>query len=351
MSNPLEYRKILYEHAFAFTRSKLLATVVELNLFNTLSDNKMTGKELEKKLGFHPRATWDFLDTLVAMKILERDGNGLEAVYYNSPLSRACLCKDQEYDMSSVFTFIDTRLYKFWSYLAEAVKTGTAQNELVGASSSDLLFTVLCAEAEKVALTADVMANFAKISGEQLLEKFDFSSFKSLCQVGGGNGDLLIAAAKKWPHLQLTLFETPYYENAVKENFKAANLNDKIQFYPGTLFETPLPKADVIIMSLTLHHLDMTKKLNLIQQAYKALPDNGALIVIEYLIDDDRRANLAGLLMSLNMLIEFGTAAFEYTFSDYTQWCSAIGFQRFALVPLSDEADNSSISAAIAYKS
>jgi len=64
----------------------------------------------------------------------------------------------------------------------------------------------------------------------------------------------------------------------------------------------------------------------LLRKAYEALPANGALIVYEALIDDDRRENAFGLLMSLNMLIET-PGGFHYTGADCRSWMRETGFR------------------------
>ena len=95
---------------------------------------------------------------------------------------------------------------------------------------------------------------------------------------------------------------------------------------------------------MILHDWNLDKKMHLIRSAYDALPPGGALVAIEALIDDARRENVFGLLMSLNMLIEFGDA-FDYSGADFRGWCSAVGFQRFEVLHLAGPS-----SAAIAYK-
>ena len=84
--------------------------------------------------------------------------------------------------------------------------------------------------------------------------------------------------------------------------------------------------------------------MKLIRAAYDALPEGGAFVAIENLIDDARRENVFGLMMSLNMLIEFGDA-FDFTFADFKAWCSEVGFRRFEVLSLAGQG-----SAAIAYK-
>ena len=104
------------------------------------------------------------------------------------------------------------------------------------------------------------------------------------------------------------------------------------------------PKADVITMGMILHDWNLEIKKQLIAKAYRALPKGGALIAIENIIDDERRQNAFGLLMSLNMLIEFGVA-FDFTGADFTRWCKEVGFKRTEVIPLAGPS-----SAAVAYK-
>ena len=112
----------------------------------------------------------------------------------------------------------------------------------------------------------------------------------------------------------------------------------------GDFFADPLPKADVITMGNILHDWNLERKLQLIRAAFEALPAGGALIIIENLIDDERRENVFGLMMSLNMLIEFGDA-FDCTGADFGGWCKDAGFQSVEVIPLAGPA-----SAGVAYK-
>jgi hypothetical protein len=86
-----------------------------------------------------------------------------------------------------------------------------------------------------------------------------------------------------------------------------------------------------------------TREDAVVRAAYDAAARR-APVVVENLIDDARRENLFGLLMSLNMLIEFGTS-FDYTGAEFRDWCTEIGFKRFEVLHL-----DGPCSAAIAYK-
>jgi hypothetical protein len=97
-------------------------------------------------------------------------------------------------------------------------------------------------------------------------------------------------------------------------------------------------------MGMILHDWNLEKKIHLVRAAYEALPPGGAFIVVEKMIDDARRENVFGLMMSLNMLIEFGDA-FDFTVADFFGWCRDAGFRRMEAIPLAGPA-----SAGVAYK-
>src|SRR5205809_6485729 len=97
-------------------------------------------------------------------------------------------------------------------------------------------------------------------------------------------------------------------------------------------------------MGNVLHDWNLEQKLELIRKAYDALPEGGAFIAVENIIDDARRENAFGLLMSLNMLIEFGDA-FDFTGGEFAGWCKQAGFKDVEVLPLAGPT-----SAAIAYK-
>src|SRR5690606_33954361 len=123
-----------------------------------------------------------------------------------------------------------------------------------------------------------------------------------------------------------------------------AEMHDRVTTQSGNFLRDSLPRADVITMGMILHDWNLETKKRLVRLAYEALPPGGAFIAIENLIDDARRENTFGLMMSLNMLIEFGDA-FDFTGADFWCWCKEAGFSRYEVLHLAGPC-----SAAIAYK-
>src|SRR5215468_4150996 len=75
----------ILQTAFSFWSSKVLLTAVEFGVFTKLANRRLTGAELGAELKLHPRAIADFFDALVAMKFLDREGDGAQAKYFNTP--------------------------------------------------------------------------------------------------------------------------------------------------------------------------------------------------------------------------------------------------------------------------
>ena len=324
-----------------FFGTKTLLSAVELGLFTNLAREPKTGRTLERELGLHPRVTADFLDALVALGLLERDGKSLEGTYKNAPDTELFLDRNKPQYVGGILEMANHRLYGFWGNLTHALKSGEPQNEVKHGENP---FDAIYADEGRLegfmrAMTGIQMGSFMALS-----KAFDFSKFKSVCDVGGASGTLSIVLARHYPGLALTTFDLPVVEPIARRTISAAGLSERIGVVSGDMFVDSLPKADVITMGAILHDWDLEAKLRILRAAYAALPEGGALIAIENVIDDERRKNVFGLLMSLNMLIET-PGGFDYTGADFASWAKQVGFKDVRIVPLAGPT-----SAAIAYK-
>ena len=332
----------ILQTAFGFWSSKVLLTAVEFGVFTTLRERRLTGAELGAELDMHPRGIADFFDALVAMRVLDREGDGPSALYANTPTAALYLDRQSPRYIGGILEMLNARLFKFWHDLPEGLKTGKPQNETKHGQKG--IFETLYEEQPKLEQFLGGMTGLSRINFEAFADKFDFSKWKTLCDVGGATGLLCTEVAKKHAHLRFISFDLPPVEPIAKRHIAALGLSDRIATASGDFFKDPLPKADVITMGMILHDWNLEKKRHLIRAVYDALPVGGAFVAIEALIDDARRENLFGLLMSLNMLIEFGDA-FDYSGADFKGWCGEAGFKRFEVIHLAGAS-----SAAVAYK-
>lgn len=332
----------ILEVGMGFWSSKVLLSAVELDLFTTLGNRSMTGEELTDALHLHPRANPDFFDALVALKFLMRSGEGGEAQYRNSEETGAFLNRNNNSYLGGILEMAGARLYPFWGDLTEALRTGKPQNEVKHTGRP--MFVELYSDPGRLEQFMDAMTGISLPNFEAFSRKFDFSGYKTLCDVGGATGLLSLIVAREHQHLRCTTIDLPVVTDIAEKRIAAAGLSGRITATSIDFFADPLPHADVITMGMILHDWNLEKKLQLIQAAYDALPIGGAFVAIENLIDDARRENTFGLLMSLNMLIEFGDA-FDFTGADFSKWCRGVGFRDIEIIPLTGPA-----SAAVAYK-
>jgi hypothetical protein len=332
----------IMQTATAFWASKVLLTAVELDLFTALGDGKLSAPQLGKTLALHPRGTYDFFDALVALKFLDRDGDGPEGKYKNTPETAAFLNKKSPAYIGGLAEMLNARLFGYWNNLGTALKTGQPQNEVKHGGKS--IFSELYANPDSLNQFLDAMTGFQAANFSQLAEKFDFSKYKTVCDVGGALALLSRIVGARHQQLTFNSFDLPPVAPLAQKQIAAAGMEKRITAIAGDFLKDELPKADVVTMGNILHDWNLENKKLLIGKAYAALPDGGVFIAVENLIDDARRENAFGLLMSLNMLIEFGDA-FDYTGANFREWCSEAGFKRFEFINLAGPT-----SAAIAYK-
>jgi len=338
---PLDPSHIL-QTATAFWESKVLLTAVEFDLFSVLGENSLTAVQLGEKLGIHPRGIFDFFDALVAAGFLNREGDGLDGKYTNTANTAAFLNKNSPAYIGGMPEMLNTRLFGHWNHLGDALRTGQAHTDTKHGSKP--FFEEVYNDKGKLGQFLYAMSGLQAGNFQQLAEKFDFSRYQTVSDVGGALALLSRIIGAKHHHLSFKSFDLPPVAPHAQKHIDAADMTDRIQVVKGDFFADDLPTADVITMGNILHDWNLEKKKILIKKAYDALPEGGAFIAIENVIDDARRENLFGLLMSLNMLIEFGDA-FDYTGKDFREWCSEAGFKSFEVISLSGPT-----SAAVAYK-
>ncbi len=303
----------------AFWGSKTLLSAVELELFTELAPQPLDTHTLQTRLGLHPRSARDFFDALVALGMLERDNE----LYANTPESDIFLDKAKPSYIGGFLEMANARLYRFWGSLTEGLKTGLPQNE---AKEGGDFFGTLYADPVKLKNFLQSMTGLSMGASKAIAQQFTWDEYQTFYDIGSAQGGLVVQVALAHPHIKGGGFDLPATGAIFEEYIQSFDLNDRLRFTSGNFFTDPLPKADVLTMGHILHDWNLEEKQRLITKAYDALPDGGALIIFESLIDDERRTNAFGLLMSLNMLIEL-SGGFDYTGADCTAWLHEAGFR------------------------
>jgi hypothetical protein len=311
----------------AFWASKTLVSAIELGLFSELaSAGPLDADALREALDLHPRSARDFFDALVALGMLERE----DGLYRNTAETELFLDRAKPTYMGGILEMLNARLFGFWNSLTEGLRTGEPQNE---AKTGGNLFEAIYSDPNLLRGFARAMTASSMGPAIAMAATFPWDRYKTVIDIGCAEGCVPVQVALTHAHMSGGGFDLPPIEPLFDEYVAAAGLSDRLSFQPGDFFADPLPSADVLVMGRILHDWDLDEKRTLLTKAYEALPDGGALIVYEAVIDDDRRENAFGLLMSLNMLIET-PGGFDFTGADCQGWMKDAGFGETDVKPL-----------------
>jgi SAM-dependent methyltransferase len=245
--------------------------------------------------------------------------------------------------MGGILEMANSRLYRFWGDLEEALLTGRPQNESKHGNMH--FFEELYRSPDRLHEFMDAMSGFQAGNFMVLVRAFDFSKYRTIADLGGADGFLCCTIAQHHPGVTCTTYDLAPVTPLADARIRRSNLQHRVRAETLDIDRaTAFPSADVVVMGNILHGYDEPSKQRAVQKAYTAVNEGGVFIAVENVIDNDRRKNTLGLLMSLNMLIENGDG-FDYSQQDFERWTKAAGFRKTEVLPLAGPT-----SAAIAWK-
>ena len=209
------------------------------------------------------RHVYDFLDALTTFGLLSREGLWETAVYSNSIDTDFFLDKKKPSYIGGLLEMLNNRLYGFWGNLEEGLMTGLPQNE---AKDGRNIFAELYGNPEKLHEFVNAMSGIQMGNFMAFAQKFDFSLYKTLTDVGGSAALLSLMVARHQPHMNCTSFDLPPVEPIASNTIAHFELSDRVKTASGDFFETGIPNADVVVMGNILHDWDEETKLILMKK-------------------------------------------------------------------------------------
>jgi acetylserotonin N-methyltransferase len=295
----------------AFRRSKCMFTAASLGVFDQTPG---TLDELTEKLSANHDALERVLYGCVSLGLLQQD----DGVFRNSAVAEEYLKRSSPRTLLGYVNYSNSVLYPMWGNLEDAVKEGTHRwKQTFGTDGALFSHFFRTPEAKYEFMLA--MHGFGVMSSPRVVDSFDLSSFRRLVDLGGGTGHLPMAAAARYPEMQVAVFDlAPVIE--VTKQF----VNDKVQLIAGDFFTDPLPPADLYAMGRIVHDWTIEKIDRLLARIYAALPSGGGLLIVERLLAPDKSGPTSALMQSLNMLV--CTEGKERTVSEYEALLKRAGF-------------------------
>lgn len=273
----------------AFRRSKAMFAAVEIGVFDRLEQGAANASVLAADLQCTEEALVRLLDACVGLGLLEKQG----ITYANTAVSAAYLCRSSPHAMAGYVLYSNRVLYKLWSHLEDAVREGTHRwKQAFGAEGPIFDHFFQSQDAMRTFLMG--MHGFGLLSSPRVVAAFDLSGFRRLIDLGGATGHLAIAARQRYPSLTVAVFDLPAVAEVARER--------GVDAIAGDFFSDALPAADLYAMGRILHDWSEEKIRLLLRKIYDRLPDGGALLIAEKLLDDDKTGPTPAHMQSLNML-------------------------------------------------
>lgn len=277
LTRPLATRRAsaLFDLCAGFVYSQILDVCVELNLFERLQSQPLTAAELASQVDLTEAAAERLLRGAVALKLLERHsggrfGLGMHGAAMLGNPGIAAMVRHHRLlyrDLADPLALLrgeleHTELGQFWAY----------------ASRSD---PHAAADAQVADYSALMSASNAFVSGDTF-DAYRFERHRCLMDIGGGEGNFVLEAARRYPQLQLMLFDLPAVAERARARFADLGVAHRIQAHGGNLLQDALPHgADLISLVRVLHDHDDEPAMAILRAARAALPAGGTLLITE----------------------------------------------------------------------
>jgi hypothetical protein len=311
-----------------FWLSRALSVAVKLGIADLLKDGSKSGKELADATGTHEASLFRVLRALAGAGVFVEDESGR---FGATPLGAALQSGAPGSLRAFVLEQLDEEHYGAWGDILHTVQTGeTAFDHHFNMD----LWQYRAGHPEDAKTFDEAMANMTEAAVGPILGAYDFSSFRTVVDIGGGDGSLLTAILGKHPKAKGVLFDIPRVTLKAQRRIEAAGLAKRCEIVSGDFFQTVPAGGDAYILKAIIHDWDDERATAILMNCRRAMAENGRLLLIEAAIPPGNEP-FFHKFMDLNMMVMTGGR--ERTGAEYSALLAAAGFKPARIVPTSSE--------------
>lgn len=298
----------------------------KLQIAELLRDGPKTVAQLANATNTHEGALYRLLRTLVSLGIFERR----DRTFSLNALGETLL-PGVPHSKWALAVMFGEEHFKAWSELLYSVRTGKpAFDHLYGEG----IFEYLSKNPDQAKIFDAAMTAVHGRESTAMIEAYDFAQFKTVADVGGGNGGLLIALLTRYPGLNGILFDLPHVAQRAKPRLAKAGLEQRCQVIEGSFFESVPSGADAYLMRHIIHDWDDERSIRILQNCRNSLQSDGRVLILESVIPENDEPGF-GKLLDLNMLVMPG--GLERTETEYQQLLAKASLRLTRIVPTAAE--------------
>ncbi|MDR3625614.1 MAG: methyltransferase [Ignavibacteriaceae bacterium] len=298
-----------------YQRSRIILSAVELNIFDELNGLELSSNELAEKINAVPYPLEKLLNVLTSLKLLNKNNGN----FSNSESASKLLVKSSPSFLGGVMH--QNHLWNTWSKLSEIVKDKDAKKESEINQRGDEWLKAFIA-----AMHARGIARAKTVKG-----LINLSGVKRLLDIGGGSGVFAATFINDDPSMSAVVFDLPNVVPITQEYIAKQNMSGRITTLAGNYLKDDIGNGyDFIFLSAVIHSNSYDENALLIKKCASALNEKGKIAVLDYIMNDNRTAPLAGAIFAINMLVgtDEGTT---YTEKEVKEWMTAAGLNKFEL--------------------
>lgn len=298
---------------------------MELGLYDLIAAAPgLTRSEISARLKLDDRPVRVLVTALVSLGVLLLNDDG---TYSLSPWAERRLVKGSQEYMGDTMAWQRYIVYPGLEDFAGALRKNRNTGLEKFPGKGDSLYARLRSDPFKEQVFARAMEGLSRQANSALLEVADFSRFRHLVDVGGGNATNALAFASHYPQLKATVMDLPTVCELANKNIANAHLKNRVRTHPGNLLEDPFPQgADLFLFSHLFSIWSEETDRQLMRKAFEALPKGGALALFGMAMDADERGPLGTALGNPYFLAIATGAGYLYSVSEYEEWLTDAGF-------------------------
>ena len=320
---PADARRQLGQMITGYWVSQLVYLAAKLDLAELVAKAPQTAEQLASATGTHADSLYRALRALASVGVFAEDAVGQ---FSNTPLSEL-LRSGVTGSQRAMAIMMGEEHFACWGDLLGSITTGQTAFDRIYRRP---IFEYLSQNPEQAAVFDAAMVSIHGHETAAIAENYDFSPFKRIADVGGGNGSLLCGVLQRYPALEGILFDLPHVLDRANQTIEAAGLTERIHVVAGDFFKSVPISADVCMLRHIIHDWDHDRSVRILENVHRALPAGGRVLVIESVIAPGNEPSF-GKLLDINMLLIPGGR--ERTEAEYRDLFRRAGFRLSRIVP------------------
>lgn len=316
--------ELFWQTITAFQRSAAMKAAIELDVFTRIDEGNKTAQAIAEACEAAERGVRILCDTLTVMQFLTKE----DGQYALTEMSAAFLSRKSQTFIGDTVNFIMSPMQRRgFDDLTNAVRQGGSRVTDDGSldPESPMWVTFARSMVPMMMPAAQMMAANLDFPPEQKLKVLD---------IAAGHGIFGIFVARQFPNAEIYAVDWANVLTVATENAGKFGVADRHHLIPGSAFEVEYGAGyDVVLLTNFLHHFDKQTNEDLLRKIHQSLNDDGKVLTLEFVPDDNRVSPPSEAMFSLVMLA--GTPAGDaYTFAELREMFENAGFSRSEHIPL-----------------